>query len=170
MSVRTAIIAGLIAANIAGVPLTGQAATKWTEKQNKAHEIAEIAREIGLPESDPIIKRAQEIWWSEEEVRKAEAEKAKRVYLGSLWITGYDACVKCCGNTSGITASGVKATTDHTVAMCRDYPFGTKIYIEGLGYYTVEDRGVGQGCVDVFCNNHDECARVTGYRKVWLVK
>jgi uncharacterized membrane protein len=30
----------------------------WTEQQNIAHEIADLARSLGLPEDDPIIKRA----------------------------------------------------------------------------------------------------------------
>lgn len=37
-----------------------------TERQEKAHEIAEIARSMGLPENDPIIIRASQIWWEEE--------------------------------------------------------------------------------------------------------
>lgn len=37
----------------------------WTTKQDKVHEIAEIARSIGLPEDDLIIERAREIWWEE---------------------------------------------------------------------------------------------------------
>lgn len=35
---------------------------RWTANQNTAHEIAELARGMGLPETDPIIVRAQEIW------------------------------------------------------------------------------------------------------------
>ena len=31
-----------------------------------AHEIAQKARSINLPEDDIIIVRAQEIWWAEE--------------------------------------------------------------------------------------------------------
>ena len=34
----------------------------WTIKQEKAHQIAQTAREIGLPETDPIITRASEIF------------------------------------------------------------------------------------------------------------
>lgn len=33
------------------------------ERQEIAHEIAVLARKIGLPEDDPIIKRAQQVWW-----------------------------------------------------------------------------------------------------------
>lgn len=46
----------------------------WTDKQNGAHNIAEIAREIGLPEDDPIILRAQVIWWQEEALKNSNAE------------------------------------------------------------------------------------------------
>ena len=38
------------------------AAEGWTERQKQAHEVAEIARRMGLPENDPIIARAQELW------------------------------------------------------------------------------------------------------------
>lgn len=38
-----------------------------TEKQHVVHEIAELARSIGLGEDDPIIVRAKEIWSMEEQ-------------------------------------------------------------------------------------------------------
>jgi hypothetical protein len=40
--------------------------------------------------------------------------------------------------------------------------FGTKIYIEGLGTFTVEDRGVGPGVIDVTCATHEDCYAITG--------
>ena len=46
--------------------LTGLAAREWTSRQTTAHQIAELARSMGLPEDDPIIMRAQEIWWEDE--------------------------------------------------------------------------------------------------------
>lgn len=51
----------------------------------------------------------------------------------------------------------------------KGYAFGTKVYIVGLGYYIVEDRGVGNGVIDVFCNNHNECYAITGYYDVYIV-
>ena len=173
----------LLIGTLMSLAITTSAISGWTDKQDKAHEIAEIARSIGLPEDDPIIRRASEIWWqehdAEQERLKAEAEKEKRVSIGTCYITGYDNCVQCCGKwAGGPTASGVMPTVNHTVAMASDYPFGTKIYIEGLGYYTVEDRGVGYKYtngvrypwVDVFCNNHAECFALTGYYEVYLVE
>lgn len=51
--------------------LTG-ATTKndLTIRQDKLHEIAEIAREIGLEETDQIIKRAQELWWEAQALKE----------------------------------------------------------------------------------------------------
>ena len=149
------------------------AAPAWTETQTKVHDIAEIARSIGLAEDDPIIQRASQIWWEEERAKPTEPVKAepKLTLIGTMYITGYDDCVQCCGKwAGGPTASGVMPTVNHTVAMSSDYPFGTRIYIEGLGYYTVEDRGVGSGVVDVFCNNHAECYAITGYYEVYLAE
>lgn len=37
----------------------------WTEAQCKTHEIAELARELGLEETNPIILEASRIWWSD---------------------------------------------------------------------------------------------------------
>ena len=48
----------------------------WTDIQYKAHEIAEIARSMGLPEEDPIITNAQEIWWAEQNRKTSKSEKS----------------------------------------------------------------------------------------------
>ena len=48
------------------VLLCGFASREWTERQQVAHQIAELARSIGLPEDDAIIVRASEIWWEED--------------------------------------------------------------------------------------------------------
>ena len=45
-------------------------------------------------------------------------------------VTGYCPCKKCCGKTDGITASGVLATPDHTIAAPKEYPFGTRIVLD----------------------------------------
>lgn len=90
-------------------------------------------------------------------------------YLGTYFVTGYDICVECCGNTNGITASGAVASVGCTVAS-NDFPFGTVLYIEGIGYRTVEDRGgMSSGVLDVLCNNHDECYAITGSYQVYIV-
>ncbi len=72
-------------------------------------------------------------------------------------ITAYCPCAKCCGKTSGITASGTKATAGRTVAASSQFAFGTKLNIGGHTY-TVEDRGgaVNGNKIDIFVNTHAE--------------
>lgn len=102
-----------------------------------------------------------------EEPEKPEDEQAGLVYLGRFWVTGYDACMDCCGKTDGITASGTAAAVGATCAA--DMPFGTILYIDGIGVRRVEDRGVSGDCVDVFCADHAACYAITGWYDVWEV-
>lgn len=85
--------------------------------------------------------------------------------------TGYCHCKKCCGKTTGITASGAKAKAGVTVAMPKNYKFGTKIEIKGMGTYIVQDRGgaIKNKRIDIFFNTHSEAlkfGRKTVYLKV----
>lgn len=40
----------------------------WTNKQTTAHEIAELARSLGLPEDNPIIVEAKRLWYEDYKV------------------------------------------------------------------------------------------------------
>lgn len=76
---------------------------------------------------------------------------------GIYKVTAYCACMKCCGKTNGITASGKKATANHTIAAPSTFKFGTKVVINGTTY-TVEDRGgaIQGNRIDVYMNSHSE--------------
>ena len=96
-----------------------------------------------------------------------EEETQRFVSLGMFEVTAYCPCVKCCGKSDGITASGVKAVAGRTVAADVLYlPFGTKVYIDGHEY-TVEDTGgtITQKKLDIFFNNHEEALQY-GRRQV----
>lgn len=77
--------------------------------------------------------------------------------------TAYCACEKCCGYwattvDAGKTASGAKATEGVTVAMDPSIPFGTRIYIEGIGERICQDRGsaiIGNR-IDVYFESHED--------------
>ena len=94
------------------------------------------------------------------------------VYLGRYFVTGYDICVKCCGKTDGITASGTQAKLGRTCAAGPELPFGTVLYIDGIGERVVEDRGTGvtEGCLDVLCEDHAECYAITGWYDVYIIE
>lgn len=95
-----------------------------------------------------------------------------RTYLGRFYVTGYDICMDCCGKLDGITASGAVAQIGRTVAAPQSIPFGTTLYIEGIGERVVEDRGglVTGEHLDVLCANHSECYAVTGWYDVYIVE
>lgn len=82
------------------------------------------------------------------------SEERPMHYYGSCTITHYCPCAKCCGKADGITASGVPATVNHTVAN-GSLPFGTRLLINGQEY-VVEDRGVGAFTIDIFVAGHQE--------------
>ena len=73
-------------------------------------------------------------------------------------ITAYCACMQCCGKNDGITASGAQAVEGVTVAMDKSMPFGTKIYIDGIGERIVQDRGgaIRGNRIDLYFSSHSE--------------
>ena len=79
---------------------------------------------------------------------------------GVYKVTAYCACMQCCGKTNGITASGAKATANHTIAAPRTFAFGTKVVINGTTY-VVEDRGgaIQGNRIDIYMNSHAEALR-----------
>lgn len=82
-------------------------------------------------------------------------------YIGNYKITAYCACAHCCGKSTGMTASGTKATAGRTIAADTSVlPFGTKVVINDH-VYTVEDRGgaINGNKIDIFCSSHQEALK-----------
>ena len=105
----------------------------------EASEVSEV--------SEPII---------EQEYTTAVAE---REYIEvTATLTAYCPCVKCCGKSDGITASGTQATAGRTVAVdTRLIPYGTEISIDGKTYIAEDCGGKVKGyTIDVFFNSHEE--------------
>ena len=138
-------------------------------------------------EVPPIQEVAEEIPATEEASTSSSTETVETVveeetstssngggeYIGTWYITGYDTCYSCCGKTDGITASGMVGTPWYTVAAPSGYPFGTILYIDGLGEFMVMDRGgslVEGGRFDVMVWDHDEASSITGYYDVYVVR
>ena len=76
---------------------------------------------------------------------------------GRYKVTAYCSCARCCGKTNGVTASGKRATANHTVAAPSTFAFGTQMVINGKTY-VVEDRGgaIQGNRIDVYMNSHAE--------------
>lgn len=74
-------------------------------------------------------------------------------------VTAYCPCEKCCGKTDGITACGEKAVEGVTIAADWDvFPAYTQLYIDGVGYRTVHDKGgaIKGNRIDIFFASHEE--------------
>lgn len=85
--------------------------------------------------------------------KDGEGETKKDIYV----ITAYCPCERCCGKADGITASGVVATEGITVAADTiKLPFGTNIYIDGIGERIVQDRGgaINGNRIDLYFSDH----------------
>ena len=77
-------------------------------------------------------------------------------------ITAYCPCAKCCGKfADGITASGLKAKTG-MIAADKSIPFGTKVWIDGIGDTVVQDRGgaIKGKHFDVYCDTHQAALEI----------
>ena len=93
--------------------------------------------------------------------------------LGTFKITGYTpTCSHCCLKSDGIGSSGRKIEVGKSVAMNRQdmkkhgFKYGDKIYIVGIGERVIEDTGCKQGVIDVACDSHESCYKVTGLYEV----
>lgn len=86
-----------------------------------------------------------------EEVHEVYAESSGvGEYLGVYELTAYE-------YTGSPCANGNMPSAGYTVA-CNSLPLGTRIYIEGYGYYVVEDRGGMAGnVIDVYLGDPGAC-------------
>lgn len=134
--------------------------TLLEEKINKIENTSIMENKVeDLEIDDIIIDEIIEVEGSFEEEQEMEQENIDMSleYLGLYTLTAYCSCEECCGKSDGITASGVKATSNHTIAAPTNFAFGTKLIINGKEY-TVEDRGgaIKDNRIDIYFDSHQE--------------
>jgi len=86
------------------------------------------------------------------------SREAPEITLETWIVTAYCACDICCaGSSDGLTANMSTPLEGVTIAADKSIPFGTRIWIEGLGEWTVMDRGsaITGKHIDVFFKNHE---------------
>ncbi len=98
-------------------------------------------------------------------------EQIDASYLGSYRITFYCTCERCNGHWAGQpTASGAWYEEGVTIATGKEFSFGTKLLIQGH-VYTVQDRGVPNGCIDIYLDSHSQCyRRGLYYTDIYLIE
>lgn len=80
------------------------------------------------------------------------------VDLGEFKLTAYCPCVRCCGKSDGVTATGAKATSNRTIAVDTDViPYGSIVIIDGAEYVAEDCGGAIKGNrIDVYFDTHKE--------------
>jgi len=103
--------------------------------------------------------------------------RGKFEYIGDFECTAYTAGFESCGKLPshpeyGITASGEYVEENYTIAMGRQYPFGTIVYIEDIGFRVCKDRGsaITNKHIDIYMEDLDEALRFGRVnKKVYLI-
>ncbi|MDD5397262.1 MAG: 3D domain-containing protein [Candidatus Moranbacteria bacterium] len=92
--------------------------------------------------------------------KEKQAEKWNNLPKGEFVVnaSAYTASADECDNNKGITASGLKVQEKRTIACPPEFPFGTKIEIEGQGTFVCEDRGgaIKGNHIDIFVKTKKE--------------
>ena len=132
-----------------------------------------------------LRQRLEQAKVAEETVQALKAEEYEFVYLGNFKLTAYCSCEICCegyatnrpmdenGNPIVYTASGTIAREGRTIGVNPNtIPYGTQVYISGLGWRTAEDTGGGISTkhIDVYMGSH-EAALNSGLTRgdVWVL-
>ena len=113
---------------------------------------------------EPIVAQTDPGEDPQESEKIETAVKEQSVAL-EVCLTAYCACTYCCGEwADGITATGVKAQANHTIAVDPDViPLGSWVLI-GEDWYRAEDTGAFCGnIVDIYFDDHEE-AKAFGRR------
>lgn len=104
---------------------------------------------------------------------KSNALKIAKKKAIKYSLTGYCSCYSCSEGWGAKTRSGREAKAHHTIAAdLTVLPLYTDVYIEGMGTYTVEDRGGGvKGRhIDVYCSKHSQCYDIKSKAKVFVIE
>lgn len=100
-------------------------------------------------------------------------EEIENTYLGKFKLTAYCPCTKCCGKNDGITASGVKATVNRTIAVDpKVIPIGSQVMI-GDNTYIAEDVGgaIKGNIIDIYFDSHTEALNFgVQYKDVYIIR
>ena len=118
---------------------------------------------------------AEQLDMANKTVDDLKSIKNKLVYIGDFKLTHY--CAEThehiCGEGTDLTATGSKVTVGRTVAVDPNViPYGTRIYIEGYGWYIAEDCGsaVKNKQIDIAVETHaDALLMGVKYGGVWVL-
>lgn len=132
-------------------------------------ELLECFQTPSEPQKDTESSEVDQTAPKKEEAKEEASESQGELeYVGVYELTAY-------AWTGNPCANGNYPTTGYTVAS-NFFPLGTRLYIEGMGEYVVEDRGgMADNVIDIYMGDYDTCIQfgrkqagifiVSGYNK-----
>ncbi len=141
------IISMIAAFLVIGIILAHSAQASETIDTNTKTELAALTENqvpyIFKGYAEKQEKTLEESQYDEFMSKWEEQRKDAKLPEGAFTInaSAYTAAADECGKSDGITASGIKVKENRTLACPPQYPFGTRIKIEGVGTLVCEDRG-----------------------------
>ena len=185
----------VLAAELNVKPWQAEAAVKLIDEGNTIPFISRYRKEATGSLNDEVLRnlydrlmylrslndRKAVVLASIEEQGKLTAELNAQTdltltYAGAFSCTAYcsEEYAHICGEGHGITSSGAKVQPGVTVAADTSVlPYGTVVYIEGVGLRVVQDTGgaVKGNKIDVAVNTHAEALSWSGWgsRRVWII-
>ena len=156
---------------------------KRQEYVNQKVEELRVEKERIRLEEERKRQEEEELRRQQEEQQRLQQKQANQVTNRGgdvpcgreiqIEVSWYCSCSKCCAGGTGITASGKPCTENLTIAMPPEFPFGTKILIDGIVYECMDTgsyiKTVGNVVrVDIYTKSHQIALekgryRTTGY-------
>lgn len=136
--------------------------------ESKSIGVLEYGRKVAVVDDEPLNGwlRVEGDNYIREEYTQTSDPFEDMELLGMWRITAY-------AETGYPCANGNYPQIGYTVA-CNSLPFGTQVYIEGVGFRTVEDTdggAMGNEWIDLYLGDYNSCVQWGDqYRKVWRVK
>ena len=108
-----------------------------------------------------VKKKTREELKREKVLAKYEAKRKSAVLPKGKFVvnaSAYTAAADECGKSDGITASGLMVKERETIACPPQFPFGTKLAIDGMGTYVCQDRGgaIKGNHIDIYMETKSE--------------
>jgi 3D (Asp-Asp-Asp) domain-containing protein len=162
----------IVGANAVQAEETLLSSKVYAERCEKIHWVADALRSLGFENGSNLqkqaLKQCGDYWHEQNDLRKkaVEAEKPKLEFWKTAQMTAYEWDGTRCANSNW-------PTVGYTVA-CNALPLGTRVYIDGIGYRTVEDRGAtwhSDNWMDLYLGDVAACNEFgVQNRDVYLVK
>lgn len=135
----------------------------------------QIAKNVQI-EADYTPKNVQATETDAEVVAENETTETAYVddnfngYIGRMYVTGYTAeegFYEGSPTASGVGAGPGTCAMNNSQRRSLGIKYGDRIYVEGLGTYTVTNCGCDWGVVDIWLYTNAEAYSITGYYNVY---